>query len=286
MNRINIIKELLDKYSLKEELTVVYRPNTRVDWGRNRKQYDGNCEYEYNHRSILSNEVVFDFDSDKREENIDSANKVIDLLLGFGIKYSVWDTGNKGYHIHTFWKMDGITDIPLLKKTILKYFAYGLKIDYQLAGKHLVRMEYGINEKKRDNYKTLVAENGDSFIEPNKIFPELFNEYQHELNKYLTRRIEKVEGIDNKDIEDLLNGVIPVEDGREKILFFLICKLRHRFTQQEMLERISAWYYYSGGTKISKEELRRKIAYHYNKNINYSFRPDFIQKIKETKIAT
>jgi hypothetical protein len=271
------IKQLLDEYSKYQPVEVVYRPNERVTWGRNRKIYDGNCEHPYNHRTILDCEVVFDFDSDKQEENIENSWKVCNLLGDDDIDFTVWDTGNKGMHIHTFW--DGLhlfADRTLIKKTILKHYAYGMNIDYQLAAKHLVRMEYGINEKKRTNNKMPLSDWSFSF---NRVPEFIIAEYKEELNKFLTRRIDTPIELDDTLLKDFLEGKFEITDGREKFMFFLINSLKGKLVKEDLVSRMQSWYAYSGGVKLSPQEIQRKVEYHINRGMTYSFGMKYFESL-------
>ena len=272
------IKELLDYYITLQPIEVVYRPNERVPWGRNRKMYDGNCNYEYNHRTILDNEVVFDFDSEKMEENLDNSWLVCEKLVADNIDFSVWDTGNKGIHIHTFWSnLSEFKDRALMKKTILKHYAYGMNIDYQLAGKHLVRMEYGKNEKRRSNEKQPLYFEGT--IQFNIINDNLIEQYKLELNRYIERRLTTPANVDEQIIKDFLEGKYIIKDGREKFLFFLINELKTRIPQDELGTRLITWYRYSGGSKLSDQEIRIKVHYHYASGVNYTLGLGFFKSL-------
>lgn len=273
------IKEYLDYYSTIQQVEVVYRPNPRVGWGRNRKIYDGNCDLKYNHRSILNCEVVFDFDSDKREENVDNSFEVCERLSEDNLYFTVWDTGNKGIHIHTlFTGLDNFKDLATIKRTILKHYAYGMNIDYQLSGKHLVRMEYGINDKVWHNSKQPLS---DTELVWNNIPEIIIIEYQKELNKYLERRITTPVNVDNQLIKDFLDGKFEVSDGREKFMFYLINALKNKIPENDLADRIISWYRYSGGVKLSDLEIRRKVHYHVERNITYSFGESFFRKLMD-----
>jgi len=272
-----MIKDLLDTYFRIQPVEVVYRPNERVSWGRNRKMYDGNCDLEYNHRTILDCEVVFDFDSEVMEENIENSYIVIERLSNDNIYCTVWSTGNKGIHIHTLWTgLNRFTDLTLLKKTILKHYAYGMNIDYQLASKHLVRMEYGINEKKRQNYKTPLS---DVSLKYNELPEFIIEEYKEELNKYLTRRIETPIDLDDSLLKDFMEGKFDIRDGREKFMFFLINTLKGKMQKEDLVSRLISWYRYSGGNKLTDLEIKRKVDYHINKGVTYSFGMRFFESL-------
>ena len=263
------IKEYLNYYSTLQSIEVVYRPHPRVSWGRNRKMYDGNCDLEYNHRSILDCEVVFDFDSEKQEENVENSFEVVQRLSNDNIYCTVWDTGNKGMHIHTLWSnIKEFKDLTLMKKTILKYYAYGMNIDYQLASKHLVRMEYGINDKKWHNNKMPLS---DTEIVYNTIPEHIIEQYKIELNRFLTRKLDTPIELDDNLLKEFLEGKFEIVDGREKFMVFLINALKNKMQEEELVSRICSWYFYSSGTKLTERDIRAKVRYHITRNVNYSF---------------
>jgi len=284
------IKNLLDQYSKYQKIEVCYHPHNKMSWGRNRKIYDGDCDLDYNHRQILDFEVVFDFDASNIEENLKRANEVMDKLLKDDIFFHSWTTGNKGVHIHTFWAGLGqFKDVVLMKKAILKHYAFGMEIDYQLAGKHLIRMEYGKNENKLNKFKEPYKENvqkeykGVTLISVsyiNDIPKFIIDEYQEELHRYIIRRLEKTDDTEiNDTVKQLLEGQILVEDGRERMLFYLIHHLKERMTYDDMVSKLTSWYRYNSGTKLTNTQIAYKIRYHMNKS--YSFRKDYLDDILE-----
>ncbi len=282
------IKNLLDEYSKLQKIEVCYHPHNKMSWGRNRKIYDGDCDLDYNHRQILDCEVVFDFEESNIDENLKKANEVMNKLEEDDLFYHSWTTGNKGVHIHTFWAgLNQFKDIVLMKKAILKHYAFGMEIDYQLAGKHLIRMEYGKNENKLNKFKEPLKENcqevyrGATLIDVsyfNDVPKSIIDEYQIELNRYIIRRLEKTDDTEMNDVvKQLLEGQILVEDGRERMLFYLIHHLKERMTYEDMVSKLTSWYRYNSGTKLTNGQIASKIKYHMNKN--YSFRRDYLDDI-------
>ena len=285
-----MIKELLNYYSTFQELTVVYRPNPRVDWGRNRKIYDGICDLEYNHRTILNNEVVFDFDNDKESVNKDNALKVCETLDADNINYSLWFTGNKGYHIHAFWKdLSSIKELSLMKRIILKYYAWGMDIDYQLAGKHLVRMEYGIHEKKRSQNKILIRLSNncltliDCHTPNNNLLKIFWEKYAEEINNRLIRKLEPTNTPELDDtIKKILNGKIMLRDGRKNMLWFLIHQLKGKMTQEEVTSKLISWYKYNGGTELTDGQISFQVRYQWDRT--YHFGRNFLDLLLKNSV--
>ena len=272
-------KDYLDHYRTIEDVEVVYHPHERISWGRNRKIYDGVFDMEYNHRSILTDEVVFDFDDESKKKNEDNANEVCKRLESRGVKYSLWSSGNKGFHIHTMWfKLHTLSNISSMKKVILQHFAGDFKIDYQLATKHLIRAEGGLNEKDLVHLKTKKLIKEDEGLVPNMISPYLMKLYADKMKEDAVRMIAKSNDseVDNKKLKRVLNGEIKVQDGREKILFFAIHQLKKSHEFEEVCSVLCSWYRYSGGCKMSNSQIKQKVKYHWNKD--YSFKKDFLDE--------
>jgi hypothetical protein len=261
---------LLNLYAALYQFEVVYRPNERVGWGRNRKIYDGKFDLAYNHRSILPNEVVFDFDSEDTRENEVNALEVMARLQEDGATPRLFSTGNKGYHIHVFYEdLEKFKDLKLIKTCILKHYAYGMKIDYQLAGKHMVRCEYGLNEKSVrsgvEKYKEPIKLCGSPFI-PGKIPEEILEKYKTAQIRHVVNDVADLAGTYDEEVRKLLSGEIKVRDGREKALFYFIHILKKQMPIDDVKSKLKTWYSYSGGTKMTPQQIDMKVDYHWNKN--------------------
>jgi hypothetical protein len=272
-------QEYLDYYLRFEPIEVVCHPHERISWGRNRKIYDGVFDLEYNHRSILNSEVVFDFDDSDCKKNETNSLIVCQRLLEDKLNFSYWSTGNKGYHIHTLWNnFDKISNPVSMKKIILKHYADGMKIDFQLAGKHLIRAEGGLNEKNlvKMRSKSLIYDN--QGIRWNNFTEEIMNKYKQKLVEDSAKKILKSNESDvpNKKLGMLLNGEIKIQDNREKILFFAIHQLKKSHEFEEVCSTLCSWYRYSGGHKLSDSQIKSKVRYHWNRE--YSFNKDYLDE--------
>lgn len=64
------------------------------------------------HRTLLNNEIVFDFDAKEYEQNVYNFKSVFPLLNRLGYVPYVWYSGNKGLHAHFF------MDYTVLKDTL------------------------------------------------------------------------------------------------------------------------------------------------------------------------
>jgi len=272
-------KEYLDHYTKSGvKVEVVYHPHSRISWGRNRKWYDGDMDCEYNHRSILNDEIVFDFDSAVKETNDVNAQKVMKLFDEQKINYTAWKTGGQGIHIHTLWKnLYRVSRPSIIKKTILKMYGGGKNVDYQLASKHLIRAEWGLYDKTypaHEYHKTLIVDkNGLTYNELPKF---IFKAYIRDVKKDFVKDLKKLGKTDSKDenVQKLMNGEIKVKDGRERVMFYLIHKLKVLYDYEDVVKKVQSWYSYNGGHKITTNQIRNKVRYHWNKD--YSFANDYL----------
>lgn len=64
------------------------------------------------HRTLLNNEIVFDFDAKEYEQNVYNLKSIFPLLNRLGYVPYVWYSGNKGLHAHFF------MDYTILKDTL------------------------------------------------------------------------------------------------------------------------------------------------------------------------
>ena len=284
MDYKKLTKEYLDKYSKQESIEVVYRPHERMSWGKNRKIYnpsDKNCmNLHYNHRSILSNEVVFDFDEGNIPQNyIDVTKK----LKEYNINYrTFWTKGStkEGIRMNTFWNFSNVKDASLMKKIILKHFAYGKGIDYQLCGKHLIRAEYGFYEKEYSKQVyNVFKEEFKVNNSPSTIPYVCWAKYTEYKKNEAVRNYATVTGVSIKDemVDKLLNAKIHVEDGRERILFYLIHQLKTKYDAKKVGDVLINWYHYNGGCKLTPYLIRRKVKYHWLKS--YTFREHYLETL-------
>lgn len=92
MKRDDIIKVLKGK-----DMRIAYHYSRNSHWKYGNAQ-EWNESIPYNHRDVLPNEVVFDFDEEEYEDNAHNSAKIATRLKQTGMKYSVWVTGGKGMH--------------------------------------------------------------------------------------------------------------------------------------------------------------------------------------------
>jgi len=125
-----------------------------------------------NHRVILKNEIVIEYDSEEQEKNKEATHEVIAWLRRRKIPYVVGWSGNKSYHVHVWIDVASITfsaDTAEWMKTlgltaadfrnyVYQKFFYkrlkdietktGAKLDETLHNRnHLIREFGGVNQK-------------------------------------------------------------------------------------------------------------------------------------------
>jgi hypothetical protein len=229
---------------------------------------------QYNHRNILDNEVVVEFDSEETEKNGINSAFVVNKLKKLGMEFSVWYSGNKSVHVHAFFDIKHAADIRLIKRCIMMYLTEGCddRPDYQLAiRRHLIRAEYGLHEKSL-KLKSPITETP-NYPKLNKIPDEVWRHYdasrRKSLETQLSRRLDQLEA--SPLVQKMLDTITVRmhDDGRERILFVLIHVLKVKYKEPEDLaDFLYGWYKYTNGRKFSKNDLLRKVKYHFNRSYN------------------
>lgn len=261
---------------MQEDIIVCYRPVITKGWNDRclvgAEKYD---EYKpYNHRSILMNEIVIEFDDDDKPTNLKLAEIVVDRLKKDNIAYSMWDSGNKSYHVHFLVDMKQCKNVALMKKVIMRHYTEGLNIqpDMRLAGVHLVRAEFGVNEKSGVCKSKIKETTGYPRVSTMPIV--MWEKYTKEEEISIRRRISfNLNDLTThpivKYLLDSANFQNVVGDGHERTLFMLIHVLKSKYkTQEELTKVLKEWYSYSGGIKLKDWEIKSKVKYHWNRNYN------------------
>jgi hypothetical protein len=304
---LQTLKEYLVKYEeMQEDLILCYRPT--IDKGWNDRCLYGDDKYDeykaYNHRSILHNEIIIEFDDDDIELNKKCMKKVIAELTKDNICYSLWTSGNKSEHCHFFIDSKQCKNIALLKKVVMRYYTTGLAIqpDLRLASSHLIRAEYGVNEKSGVN-KTKIQEII-GYPRVNTLRQEIWDKYKKEEETSIKRRISFVltDLATHPIVRYLLDSAnfqSIVGDGHERTLFMLIHVLKPKYkTKEELTKILLEWYAYSGGFKLKPFEIKSKVNYHWNRNYNITINflydlcaelgiepPAEMNEVKENKVV-
>ena len=181
---------------------------------------------DYNHRNVLENEVVLDFDNEDIETNYREMTDVSEKLRSKGIKHSVWFSGGRGYHIHVLWAgVESFKDRRLIKEIIHDYISFGYILDTQVIHNHLIRMEWGLYEKKfqDDIVKTPLYHIEDHFVE-NEIPSSIVSVYVNKRLRALApakRRLPKRTDVPPCVKYFLSDKFVGKKDGRRRALFIV-----------------------------------------------------------------
>lgn len=262
----------LEKYrQFQKDIPLCYRSSDKAWWNDRCLYLDEKYSdtKKYNHRMVLESEVVIEFDDDNQEKNLELIEKVRKKVLADGIKYSLWHSGNKSYHLHFFINTKNATNTRLLKKSVMRYYTDGLELlpDLQLAGNHMIRAEYGLHEK------TGVKKN---LITQSPGYPSLaelplpvWERYKDEMTKVQKWRMSmSVKDLADSDmIKELLDttNFNRLNDGRERIMFVLSNVLCSKYDKKELTQLLTDWYRYTEGKKLSRGQIKYKVDRAYRK---------------------
>ena len=280
---------LLQYYKFHKNITLVYRADRAVGWA-NRCLFMGDNykpKLPYNHRTILDNEVVIEFDEKDQDLNRRLADKVCVSLDNDNITYAKWKSGNKSVHVHFIINPREATNVGLLKNVMMR--AYGTfyvknekiykdevpdsrKIlpDLRLAGaNHLIRAEYGIHEKSK-RHKSLISKS--KWYPRMSVVPQaIWEKYIRKQRAVILRRVSYDVGKlkDHPGFKFIASSTEfrTAEDGRERAMFVLIHAIKDEWKDDKLgfQNYIWDWYRYSGGYKMSQIDVQRKVNYHWKK---------------------
>ena len=254
-----------------EQILLVYRPSNKHGWA-DRVWYLGegyDQEKQYNHRLILENEVVIEFDDEDPQKNEEYAKVVSQRLKQDKIKHSAWDSGGKSIHIHFFLNSKRAGNIRLLKKVVMRHYTEGLPIkpDMRLAANsHLIRMEFGLHEASGRRKRPIYTSR--SNLEENCLPDVIWQKYANMRTTVIRRQASKSLAEANCSCINYIANTVEFrenDDGRERALFVLIHTLKEKYEKESLTEFLQDWYKYSGGYKLSPEDVAKKVSYHYNR---------------------
>ena len=288
MNKLNTLNAYLrEYYKLHENIVLVSRPTEKTYWNDRCSYLDDNYNpnKHYNHRSVLDNEVVIEFDMDDPAENVRLSTLVENRLKEDRIAYSAWFSGGKSTHIHFLINTKNCSNIRLLKKIVMSYYARDCDVlpDLRLAeNNHLVRAEFGIHEKTQIN-KHMLRKFKNPILEQD-LTNKVWQIYSHKQTAVVKRRVscDLSSVLESKEVGFLLSSTQFRElgDGRERVLFALIHLLKTKYTDKsELVKYLVDWYKYSGGYKLSSSDIVHKVNYHYNRS--YRITEDYIKELLE-----
>jgi len=275
-------------YKFQDSIVLVYRPKGTINWSDRclflDDSYDGRKQY--NHRSILQNEVVIEFDDDDMITNKKYADIVARRLQADGFHTAKWWSGNKSTHLHFFINPMKAHNIPLLKNTIMRHYGKGLPLpDLRLcANNHLIRAEYGIHEGTGKK-KKLISISG-KYPKVNKISKVIWDKYIIAARTVMRRRVStdvnKISELPGFKYILTSHEFKEAEDGRERALFLLIHTLKGQYEgrKAEFARYLIDWYKYSGGFKLTSQQIENKLNYHWKKN--YTLGETFLNELLES----
>ena len=275
MKKIPTLTTYLNKYiKIQENISLCYRPTLEAGWGQRCMFLDEKYSprLPYNHRSILDNEIVIEFDNEKTQNNLINAEKVTKKLIKHKIAYSLWSSGNKSFHVHCFINAD-VPNVSMFKKAFMRFMTQGLddRPDMQLAVNHLIRAEYGVHENT-GKYKTRLRESAKYPLlcdAPQEVWDLYVKEKQSLVKRKMTNATQDIS--ESEIVKQLLDTTYIVDtlgDGRERIVFALSNVLCIKYTQPELEDLLWSWYKYSGGRKLDERAVKYKVYRAYKKRYN------------------
>lgn len=240
----------------------------------------------YNHRIMLRNEVVIEYDEDNKALNRKYADIITSRLRKDNIGYSKWFSGNKSVHVHVLLNTRNCRNIPLLKKVFVRYYTKDLPLpDLQLlSDNHNIRCEYGIHEKTNKPKEHISSF---EYFKLSEVPQVIWEKYREEETKVIQRQM-------TKDLKSILsestrgiNFILSTHDFKEvkdyhtRALFILIPVLRAKYSEDELVKYLQDWYTYSGGCKMDKEKIDKYVRYYYHKSYGDNFYEDYLNTLLE-----
>lgn len=276
---MNTLTTYLTKYyKFQDKILLVHRSSLQDNW-RNRCFYldeNYNSGTPYNHRSVLNNEVIIEYDNDDPKENLRLIREVANRLDADKLKYSLWSSGNKSVHLHVFIDTKEAHNLSQLKKSFIRYYCKDLPLpDLQVAASnHLIRAEYGVHEKTGKKKEPIYRSKDYPVI--NEIPSTVWGKYSSDRRESLARSIIRNAGdlTSTKGFKYIVSAADfrSADDGRERALFMLIHLLKPQYKDKrdELIKFLQEWYRYSSGTKLTEKQIAGKIFYHWDKTYNFT----------------
>jgi len=290
----NLIQYLNKYYEIQDKILLLYRPYEDSGWG-------DRCLFlsdsyiptkKYNHRAILRDEVVIEFDTDNKEDNRKYADEVAKRMKKDNIAVAKWFSGNKSVHVHAFFDFKKAKNIQLVKKIIMRKYCDGLPLpDLQLAiENHMIRAEYGLHEKT-GAHKKLISRSA-NYPERARVPMDVWKDYTAKqvavVKRKLTSNLKELENLNGFKHLLSTHEFKENDDGRERALFILIHTLKEQYREnkEELVSYLQSWYKYSGGRKLDDSAIQRKVVYHWNRDyqISRNYLYEFLESIGRTDL--
>ena len=278
--------------NFQKQIVLVYRGTTEENWAKRCLYLDDKYsdKVPYNHRSILNNELIIEYDSNDPKVNEQLSNKVKVKLKADNINFAVYSSGNRSQHIHILLKTYNVSNTKLFKTTLMRHYGTFYlddknsiyedddaehtrkKIipDLRLScDGHLIRAEFGIHEKTQEK-KTLIYASP-SFPEISKVPIEVFEKYQKAQEASVYQRVSQqtVDMAEHELVKQLLDAVSfreNMDDGRERTMFALIHILKPKYPKKdELADFLWEWYCYAStqAPKMSARDVLKKVSMAY-----------------------
>ncbi len=276
-----------------EEIMLVYRHSPDTNWSNRAlflsEQY--NPTTPYNHRSVLKNEIVIEYDFEDKALNKKLADLVCERLNEDNIKYAKWSSGNKSYHVHFIIAPKKCKNVSLLKNTLMRLYGTFYKDnqtghiyknknkpdmerllpDLRLASdNHMIRAEYGVHEKTEEQKKPLSKSPTYPCASrvPERAWPLYINQQKAVVMRKLSTQANDVTDLPGFKYLASSHLFREAEDGRERAMFIIIHAIKDQWKndKQGFTKYIQEWYRYSGGHKMSEYDIAQKIHYHWNRS--------------------
>ncbi len=265
-------------YDYSDKILLCYRPTERNDW-KDRCFYleDGyDSLKKYNHRGILPNEVVIEYDDDDKAVNSRLADEVAKRISKDNIKYSKWYSGGKSVHIHILLNIGDATNLRLLKTIFVRHYTEGLSRmpDLQLTyPNHLIRAEFGIHEKSGREKTLLTKSRGypiQSFI-PQIVWDKYTKAMNTVVKTKLTKDLKNFNDLPGIDLLFKTEEITKVNDGRKRSLLLLIKVLRAKYKKEELVKYLQDWYKYTKGTELDDNKIKNMVSYYWNREYSFNW---------------
>lgn len=253
---------------------------------------------QHNHRDQLPNELVLDFDYDDPEENERRVHYLCDeRFVESRINGVLYHTGNKGYHLHSYWKGLSSCQEPTLLKNLLCDWLLeetDTKVDRQLFGRHLVRFEGGHHEKALPLTKCKEKVRGiNNEFEENEIPQEVWDKYVHKVTNYALRRmLWRQQGKPARGRPKCVDYFLSDEfsqhkDGGKRALF-IIASYYHDLPDKELGALLDRYNKYNLKRPVSRETLYSTIMSvrgHKGRRVGCNYRHSLLRDIGASSVA-
>jgi len=205
------------------------------------------------------------------------------VLNKMGFEYAKFFSGNKSTHVHFLINALNVANLPLLKKTLIRHICKNLPIpDLQLCiTNHLIRAEYGVHEKT--GKKKMLLSKSANYPKLNTIPQEVWDKYTDNMCRITQSNMTKdLKGFDELPGIKLLlqtEEFKNARDGRTRALFLLIHALRDKYSETELISYLQTWYRYTGGQKLSPQQIEKQVQYYLKKRYSDNFYKTYLEDL-------